>query len=105
MSWCFLVGSIIVVPFGLYEFSQVDWLGLTPPDIWSLAFVVVMVTFVAYLLNTWALRVVQPSVAGTFIYLQPILALLAAYILLPDALIWDGRKPWRRYASSWVCGW
>ncbi|MBX2983822.1 MAG: DMT family transporter [Flavobacteriales bacterium] len=86
MSWCFLVGSIIVVPFGLYEFSQVDWLGLTPPDIWSLAFVVVMVTFVAYLLNTWALRVVQPSVAGTFIYLQPILALLAAYILLPDAL-------------------
>jgi len=86
MSWCFLVGSIIVVPFGLGEFRQVDWHGLTAPDAWSLAFVVVMVTFVAYLLNTWALRVVQPSVAGTFIYLQPVLALLAAYVLLPGNL-------------------
>ncbi|MBZ0206454.1 MAG: DMT family transporter [Flavobacteriales bacterium] len=86
MSWCFLVGSIIVVPFGLSEFLQVDWHGLTAPDAWSLAFVVVMVTFVAYLLNTWALRVVQPSVAGTFIYLQPVLALLAAYVLLPGDL-------------------
>ncbi|MBK9422016.1 MAG: DMT family transporter [Flavobacteriales bacterium] len=79
MAWCFLVGSVIVVPFGLHEFAQVDWQGLAAPDVWSLAFVVVMVTFVAYLLNTWALRVVQPSVAGTFIYLQPVLALLASW--------------------------
>ncbi len=86
MSWCFLVGSIIVIPFGLHEFLQVDWQGLAKPDVWSLAFVVVMVTFVAYLLNTWALRVVQPSVAGTFIYLQPVLALLAAYFMLPGEL-------------------
>ena len=79
MAWCFLVGSVIVVPFGLHEFAQVVWQGLAAPDVWSLAFVVVMVTFVAYLLNTWALRVVQPSVAGTFIYLQPVLALLASW--------------------------
>ena len=32
------------------------------------------VTFVAYLLNTWALRHVDPGVVGTFIYLQPVLA-------------------------------
>ncbi|MBK8582012.1 MAG: DMT family transporter [Flavobacteriales bacterium] len=82
MAWCFLVGSVIVVPFGLHEFSEVDWQGLTAPDAWSLAFVVVMVTFVAYLLNTWALRIVQPSVAGTFIYLQPLLALLASYFVV-----------------------
>ena len=37
-------------------------------------FVVVVVTFFAYLLNTWALRYVEASVVGTFIYLQPILA-------------------------------
>lgn len=86
MAWCFLVGSIIVVPFGLHEFMQVDWQGLAAPDAWSLVFVVVMVTFVAYLLNTWALRVVQPSVAGTFIYLQPVLALLATYVMMKGDL-------------------
>ena len=52
----------------------------------ALAFVVVMVTFVAYLLNTWALRRVQPSVAGAFIYLQPALALVAAWYMAPGSL-------------------
>ena len=45
-----------------------------------MAFVVVLVTFVAYLLNTWALRHVEASVVGTFIYLQPILAMLISVV-------------------------
>lgn len=83
MSWCFLVGSLIVLPFGWAELGQVDWAGLAAAEAWSLAFVVVLVTFVAYLLNTWALRMVQPSVAGSFIYLQPVLALLVTALLVP----------------------
>jgi drug/metabolite transporter (DMT)-like permease len=86
MAWCFLVGSLIVVPFGLHEFRAVDWSGLSGPEVGSLLFVVVMVTFVAYLLNTWALRAVQPSVAGSFIYLQPVLALLVTWLWIPDEL-------------------
>lgn len=85
MSWCFLIGSLIVLPFGWAEFAQVNWTGLAAPDAWSLAFVVVLVTFVAYLLNTWALRMVQPSLAGSFIYLQPVLALLVTMVVVPDA--------------------
>lgn len=80
MAWCFLVGSLLVVPFGWQDLMAVDWAGLTAEQAGGLAFVVVMVTFVAYLLNTWALRLVQPSVAGTFIYLQPVLALLATWL-------------------------
>ncbi len=86
MAWCFLVGSVLVIPFGLRDFMAVDWMVITPGHAWSLLFVVVMVTFVAYLLNTWALRVVQPSVAGTFIYLQPVLALLASYAMVQGGL-------------------
>jgi hypothetical protein len=41
----------------------------------AMAFVVVMVTFVAYLLNTWAIARVDPGVVGSYIYLQPALAL------------------------------
>mgnify|MGYP001160576858 CR=1 FL=1 len=86
MSWCFLVGSILVVPFGWQGAAEVDWTGLAAADAWGLAFVVVMVTFAAYLMNTWALRAVQPSLAGTFIYLQPVLAIGAAWFLLPGSL-------------------
>lgn len=96
MAWCFLVGSVIVVPFGLHEFSAVDWPHLTNAEMGALAFVVVMVTFVAYLLNTWALRVVQPSVAGTFIYLQPVLALLTAYVMMDGGL----GLGWPQFASA-----
>jgi drug/metabolite transporter (DMT)-like permease len=86
MAWCFLIGSLIVVPFGLGDLGRVDWPGLRADQWGGLAFVVVMVTFVAYLLNTWALRMLDPGVAGSFIYLQPVLALLATWWVQPTAL-------------------
>lgn len=75
MSWSFLVGGSLILPFGATELMAVDWRALTKAQFGAMAFVVVLVTFVAYLLNTWALRHVEASVVGTFIYLQPILAM------------------------------
>ncbi|MFZ1687484.1 MAG: DMT family transporter [Flavobacteriales bacterium] len=80
MSWCFLLGSVIVVPFGAGEFAQVQWPSLQTTVLWKMAFVVVCVTFFAYLLNTWALRHVEPSVVGIYIYLQPMLAVLFTWL-------------------------
>ncbi len=74
MAWCFLFGLLLVLPFGWGEMAAVQWHVLSLPHILALAFVVVMVTFVAYLLNTWALARVSPTVVGTYIYLQPVLA-------------------------------
>ncbi len=80
MSWSFLIGALLVLPFGAHELAEVHWQALTPAQLGAMAFVVVMVTFVAYLLNTWALRHVEASVVGTFIYLQPILAMLISVL-------------------------
>ncbi|MBX2972547.1 MAG: DMT family transporter [Flavobacteriales bacterium] len=74
MAWCFLFGLLLVLPFGWGEMVAVQWQALTVPHILALVFVVVMVTFVAYLMNTWALARVSPTVVGTYIYLQPVLA-------------------------------
>ncbi len=74
MSWTFLIGTVLVLPFGIVGFGEVHWAALSAQQIGAMAFVVVGVTFIAYLLNTWALRHVNPSVVGTFIYLQPVLA-------------------------------
>ncbi len=75
MAWCFLFGLVMVAPFGWSELNAVHWTELDLPVRAALLFVVVMVTFVAYLLNTWAMGVVEPSVVGSYIYLQPLLAL------------------------------
>lgn len=107
MSWCFLVGSLVVVPFGAGNLGAVDWRGLTMADIGGLLFVVVMVTFVAYMLNTWALRHVEPSLVGTFIYLQPVLAVTASWLFLPDALdlgITQGIAALAIFCGVWLVG-
>ena len=82
MAWSFLIGSILVLPFGWNELAAVQWSVLTPAVWTALLFVVVMVTFVAYLLNTWALGVVSPSVVGTYIYMQPLLAALFTWVFV-----------------------
>lgn len=80
MSWTFLIGTMLVLPFGAGELASVRWTALSNGQVAAMTFVVVMVTFVAYLLNTWALGVVHPSVVGSFIYLQPVFATAIALL-------------------------
>jgi drug/metabolite transporter (DMT)-like permease len=80
ICWVFLFGSIIVVPVGAKQFMEIGWSAFTPWQIFSVIFVVIATTFFAYLLNIYALKKVQPTVASSYIYLQPILAGLGTVI-------------------------
>lgn len=82
MSWSFLFGLLMVLPFGWHELAQVNWQAITAPVLGAMVFVVVMVTFVAYLLNTWALGILDPSVVGSYIYMQPLLAALFTWLFV-----------------------
>lgn len=82
MSWSFLFGLLMVLPFGWHELAQVNWQAITAPVLGAMVFVVVMVTFVAYLLNTWALGVLDPSVVGSYIYMQPLLAAVFTWLFV-----------------------
>ena len=82
MAWCFLFGSIMVLPFGWQELLAVQWHALSTGTWLAMGFVVIMVTFVAYLLNTWALGRVSPTVVGTYIYLQPVMAALVTWLFM-----------------------
>lgn len=91
VKWVFLFGFLYVLPFGFNEFTEVKWETL-PPVIWyDIIFVVVATTFFAYVLNTYALRALSPSIVSIYIYLQPFLAtLFAIFIYRNDTL--DLRK-------------
>ena len=80
IAWVFFFGLLMVTPFGWSQFFAVDWTGLDTTDIWSLAYVVIGVTFFAYLLNLFALSKVSPSVVSSYIYFQPLLAGLFALL-------------------------
>jgi drug/metabolite transporter (DMT)-like permease len=74
LRWVFLFGWIIVLPFGLGEFREVHWAAMSGKDWFNALFVVIATTYVAYMLNTYALKELSPSVVSAYIYLQPLLA-------------------------------
>jgi drug/metabolite transporter (DMT)-like permease len=86
MKWIFLFGFIYICPFGMVDLLNVDWIALTPHAIFALAFVIVATTFLAYLLNTYALKALSSSIVSMYIYMQPFLATLIAVILGKDEL-------------------
>lgn len=86
IAWIFTFGLIIVFPFSLGEFQEVAWSSFTP-SIWAaVSFVVIFTTFLAYLLNVSALKVLSPTIVSYYVYLQPFLATVIALFFEKDHL-------------------
>jgi drug/metabolite transporter (DMT)-like permease len=86
--WSFFFGLFLVIPFGASDFMNIQWATFTP-NIWAaIAFVTVGSTFITYVLNAYALRHASSSLVGSYIYLQPVLAVFIALISGKDALTW-----------------
>ena len=86
MFYVFSFGLFYVIPFGYTDLLEVNW-STIPDNIYlEIAFVVVFTTFVAYLLNSKALKELSPTTVSIYIYLQPILASLFAIFWGSDNL-------------------
>jgi len=94
MKWIFFFGSLMVFPFGYPELKQVEWSAI-PLKIWlCIAFVVFFVTFIAYLMNVFALKELSPSQVSIYIYLQPVFATLISM------MIGEGKPGWLHLISA-----
>jgi drug/metabolite transporter (DMT)-like permease len=90
LKWTFLFGFPLVLPFGISDGLNFDWASLSHKVILFAGFVIVFTTFIAYLLNTLALKELSPSIVSAYIYLQPLLtALIAIFIFKNDDLSWE----------------
>lgn len=85
-KWVFTFGLIYVLPFGWGQLQQFDFANVDTNSWLCIIYVLIASTFIAYLLNNYALREVSPSVASTYIYLQPLLAAGIAVMLKQDKL-------------------
>ncbi len=86
IKWVFFFGLAPVVVIGFGQFQQIQWQTFSA-EIWmGVVFIVICTTFLAYLLNMLALREVQSSVVGAYIYLQPVLATLISMAIGKDKL-------------------
>ena len=86
MFYVFGFGFLYVLPFGYSELLAVEWTSFTPLIMWEVVFVVVCTTVIAYLLNSSALKQLNPSTVSIYIYTQPVLATLFAVFSEADNL-------------------
>lgn len=88
VKWVFLFGYIVVFPVGWSEFREIQWSEMPVTIILETLYVIVGTTFLAYLFNIYALKVLTPTIASSYIYLQPLLAGIFAVWLGADEITW-----------------
>lgn len=86
VKWIYLFGFLMVIPFGWGEFQAVDWATVPVSACLKIGFVVVVSTFLTYLLNLLSMRELKPTTVAVFIYLQPFFATVFAIGLGKDNL-------------------
>jgi len=86
VKWIYLFGFIMVLPFGWSQFDAVNWTLVPIAICWKIAFVVVISTFLTYLLNLLSMKELKPTTVAVFIYLQPLFATVFAISLGKDEL-------------------
>ncbi len=81
VAWVFTYGAILFAPLGLGPmFAQAPL--LTPRGALFAAYILAVPTVVAYFLNAWALGRSSATVVTIYIYVQPLLAALLAWVQL-----------------------
>jgi drug/metabolite transporter (DMT)-like permease len=86
VKWIYLFGFLMVLPFGWSQFEATDWKVVPTLIYWKIVFVVVISTFITYLLNLLTMKELKPTTVAVFIYLQPFFATVFAIGLGKDEL-------------------
>lgn len=86
IRWIFTFGFVMVLPFGWVEFTQIQWQHFNTIDYTCMALVVLTGTFLAYLFNVYGIKILGASVAGFYIYTQPVFAAVIAMFFLKEEL-------------------
>ncbi len=85
-KWIFIFGFPFVLPFGFHELNNAPMNDFTLHVWLAIGYVLVCTTFLAYLLNTSALKLVGPSTVSIYVYLQPVIATAIAMLFGKDEL-------------------
>jgi drug/metabolite transporter (DMT)-like permease len=84
----FSVGLLFIFPFTIIDITRIEWQGFSSSIYYSLAFVLIGTTCLTYLFNVFALQYVKSSLAGVYIYLQPVMASFFAILIFGEMITW-----------------
>lgn len=80
MKWMFTFAFICIIPFSASAISATEWNAITTMEWTALATVVFGATFISYILVVIGQRLLRPTVAGMYNYIQPLVACIVAIL-------------------------
>jgi drug/metabolite transporter (DMT)-like permease len=84
MKWTFLFGLLTTVPAGYGQWSTMDWTSIPLKGALGIAFVAIFATYLGYLLISFGLRRLSPTIVSTYTYTQPVIAAYLATLMGQD---------------------
>jgi len=84
MKWTFLFGMFVNIPIGYSQWSTTDWGAISTISWLEISFVVIGATYLGYLLISFGLRKLSPTIVSTYTYLQPVIAAYLATLMGQD---------------------
>lgn len=88
VMWTFLFAGLVLAPVGAWQGADTEYTAVRGTSWAALAWVVAIGTVVAYTLNNYALKRLDASTVASFIFLQPILGVALAVILVGETVGW-----------------
>jgi drug/metabolite transporter (DMT)-like permease len=86
MKWVFLFGLFPNLTIGFNQLSDVNFSNLPLLIILAFIYVTVFTSFLGYNLNIYGLKYVSPTVVSTYVYIQPLVAVIVSIALGQDRL-------------------
>lgn len=86
MKWMFLFAFLLSLPFSLPHLAHTDFVAVPSHVWWGVAYLVILATFVAYLLIPIGQQRIRPTLVSMYGYLQPIIAIAVSISTGMDTL-------------------
>lgn len=88
MKWMFTYAFICVIPFSAGDLMQTVWSHLSWTELMGLTYIVVCATFLSYMFIVVGQKILRPTVASMYNYVQPLVACIVAVIWGMDTFNW-----------------
>ena len=80
----FIFGAVMILPFGLAALRDVALWRVPARALFGLGYIVLLSSLLAYYLSLWALQRTASSLVAMYVYLQPVMTVVAAPLVLGE---------------------
>ena len=89
IRWVFTLGFFMMLPFCWKQTAEIPWNNISWVQLLILIYVATAGTFLAYYFNIYGIAKLGPSVTGTYIYTQPVFAVVIAIFAFGETVTWQ----------------